>query len=62
MEEISRCSYRSAKGVDSLFGTALPNKEPSPAIVTRARRAISPRYIPEIVFSNICPGISYFEF
>lgn len=40
--------------MESLSGTKSPNKAASWAILSNTLRTISPRYIPEIVFSNIC--------
>lgn len=51
--EINHKWYLNTKGTLSLRGMASPKKAASSAICNRALRTISPKYIPEISFSNI---------
>jgi hypothetical protein len=41
-------------GIFSFCGTISPKKAASSAIFSRTLRTISPKYIPEIIFSKIC--------
>lgn len=45
--------YLNINGILSLGGTSSPKKEASSAILSRTLRKISPKYIPEVNFSNI---------
>lgn len=45
--------YLNTNGISSLGGTSSPKKETSTAILSKTLRKISPKYIPEVNFSNI---------
>ena len=45
--------YLNVNGIFSFGGMTSPKKEASSAILHRTMRTISPKYIPEIIFSNI---------
>lgn len=47
-------NYLSTKGVESLAGMGSPKRAEASAILSSTLLTISPRYIPDIVFSNIC--------
>lgn len=46
--------YLNMNGVFSFGGTISPKKEASSAILSKTLRTISPKYMPEIIFSKIC--------
>ena len=47
-------AYLRIKGILSLGGTVSPKNSASSAILHKTLRTMSPRYIPEIIFSKIC--------
>lgn len=47
------------KGVDNFSGIDMPKRGVNSAIAKSTLRAISPRYIPAIVFSKICSSVTY---
>lgn len=46
--------YLNMNGILSLAGTSSPKKKASSAILSKTLRKISPKYMPEVNFSNIC--------
>jgi len=49
-----KLSYLSIKGIFNFGGTVSPKKSASSAIFNKTLLTMSPKYIPEIIFSKIC--------
>ena len=53
--------YLNVNGTFNFGGTVSPKKQASSAILHSTLRTISPKYIPEIIFSKICIMVEHFK-